>query len=67
MTKVVVVVLDWNDNLTREQFESLSDEELVKNYSSGDFVFTLKQFQEAINDELLSVDDCFIRFIEVDE
>lgn len=66
MTKVAIVVLDWNDNPSREKFESLSDEELVKNYTGGDFLLTLKEFQNAINDDILSLEDCFIRFIEVE-
>ncbi len=66
-TKVVVTVIDWNNMITKEQFDKLSDAELIENYSSGDFFFTLNQFQEAINDGLLSIDnDCFIRFVEVE-
>jgi len=65
-TKVAVLNLDWNGNIGRKEFDSMSDAQLIEACESEDFVFTLKSFQEAINDDYLSLEDCFIRFIEVE-
>ena len=67
MIKVAVLCLDWNENISRDEFMVMSNEEVIELCESEDMIFSLNGFQECINEDVLSLGNSFIRFIEIKE
>lgn len=62
--KVAVLVIDWHDNVSKSQFESMSDKDLSELVDGDGMLFTLEAFQEAINEDFLDLGNCYIKFIK---
>lgn len=67
MTKVAVLDLDLNENIGRKEFDAISNSELIEMCEGDDLIFSLEGFQVCINNDYLCLDNCFIRFIEINE
>ena len=64
--RVAVLELDFHDEIGRKEFNEMSDSDLLDICEGDGMVFSLTGFQNAINDDYLALESCFIRFFEAD-
>jgi hypothetical protein len=64
--RVAVLVLYFYDEIGRKEFNEMSDSDLLDICEGDGMVFSLTGFQNAINDDDLVLENCFIRFCEAE-